>query len=62
MSFPVFVVLGAAAVLGATPPLAGAAQPLLVPPGRLPAFSWATVPVFFHAASPTPYNASQVPK
>jgi len=26
----------------------------------LPVFSWDTLPVFFHAASPTPWDASQI--
>lgn len=38
--------------------LASAQRP--PPPGRLPDFSWETTPVFWHAASPTPYNASQI--
>ena len=29
-------------------------------PGSLPKFSWDTVPVFWHAASPTPYTAAQI--
>ena len=55
-----FVAALAGAVAAKSPASAPSPENKPPPPGRLPGFSWATVPVFFHAASPTPYNSTQL--